>query len=294
MSEQPPRVAFVEQVMGLPVSIHVRGPRARDAQVADAVRAAFRLLHEADARFSTYRPDSEVCRIDRGELSPAEASPDLREVLALADRAREATGGLFDVRLPGPDGGSRFDPSGIVKGWAAARAGELLTRALAELPHAQQPTTFCLNAGGDVVVGGRPDPADPTDLADLADLAGPADPADRACGSWRIGIDDPGRPGLLGYVERAHGAVATSGSAARGEHVVDPRTGRPATALLAVTVTGPSLLWADVLATAAFVRGPDAVEWIRRFPGYAALAVRPDRTVLRSPGLDLHPLVAAG
>src|SRR5947209_6334834 len=107
MSEQLPRVAFVEQVMGLPVSVHVRGPQARAQHVADAVQRAFALLHEADARFSTYRPDSEVSRIDRGELTPADASPVLREVLALADRARQATGGLFDVRLPGPHGAPR-------------------------------------------------------------------------------------------------------------------------------------------------------------------------------------------
>jgi thiamine biosynthesis lipoprotein len=262
------RAAYVEQVMGLPVSIHVRGPAPRDEPVTAAVGRAFALLHRVDALFSTYRSDSEVSRVDRGDLSLADADPWLREVCALADRAREDTDGLFDVRLPGPDGRRRFDPSGIVKGWAAARAAQLL----ADVPGHDH----CLNAGGDVVVG-------------RGAQAGPAAEAPPPR-PWRIGIDSPGRPGLLGFVERAEGAVATSGSAARGDHVVDPRSGRPAAGLLSATVTGPSLLQADVLATAAFVRGQDAVRWIERFPGYAALVVREDRTVLRSAGFALQPM----
>jgi FAD:protein FMN transferase len=255
-----PRAAYVEQVMGLPVSVHVRGPAPRDRDVVVAVREAFRVLHRADEVFSTYRPTSEVSRIDRGELTLADASPEVREVSALAERARQETDGLFDVRLPGRDGLRRFDPSGVVKGWAADRAA----RVLDAIPgHG-----YCLNAGGDVVVGGATLDAPP----------------------WRIGIDNPGRRGLLGFVDRATGAVATSGSAARGDHVVDPRTGSSPRALLSATVSGPSLVQADVLATAAFVLGEDAVRWIERFPGYEALAVRSDRTVLRSPGFELHPM----
>src|SRR5215213_1637921 len=90
---QEPRAAYVEQVMGLPVSIHVRGPAPRDEPVTAAVRRAFALLHRVDALFSTYRPDSEVSRVDRGELSLADAHAWLREVCALADSAREATDG---------------------------------------------------------------------------------------------------------------------------------------------------------------------------------------------------------
>jgi thiamine biosynthesis lipoprotein len=246
--------------MGLPVSIHLRGPEAGDQATAAVVHRAFALLHRVDELFSTYRPDSEVSRIGRGELAVEDAHPWVRQVCHLADRARAETGGLFDVRLRSRDGTRRFDPSGIVKGWAAARAAALLD-SLAD-------HDYCLNAGGDVVVGGRADGTVP----------------------WRIGIENPGRPGLLGFVERTAGAVATSGSAARGDHVVDPRTGSAPTALLSATVIGPSLLRADVLATAAFVRGEDAVGWVERFPGYRALLVRRDGTVLQSAGFGLQPL----
>ncbi|MDS0134681.1 FAD:protein FMN transferase [Amycolatopsis sp. CM201R] len=69
------------------------------------------------------------------------------------------------------------------------------------------------------------------------------------------------------------------GTAARGPQVVDPHTGTDPGGLQAVTVTGPTLLWADVFATAAFARGgEDVAEWVAtRAPGYevAALARAP-------------------
>ena len=255
MSAQTPRAGFVEQIMGMPISVHVRGPAARSEPVSRAVAQVFAELREIDALFSTYRHDSEVSRINAGTLAPAEADPLLHEVFSLAVIARERTGGLFDVNLPAADG-RRFDPSGLVKGWAADRAARHLT----DLDDCD----FCLNAGGDVVVG-------------CARADAPA---------WRMGIEDPRVGGtLLGVIERRTGAVATSGTAARGSHLIDPRDGSRPGALLSVTVVGPSLTWADVLATAAFVRGPDAVDWLRGQVDYAALVVHADGRVQRTPTL---------
>lgn len=255
-----PRAGFVEQIMGMPISIHVRGERARGDDVAQAVARVFAELREVDALFSTYRPDSEVSRIGAGALDPLAAHPLVLEVVSLAVIARERTGGLFDVNLPGPTG-RVFDPSGLVKGWAVDRAARHLL-ALAD-------ADFCLNAGGDVVVGCTTPDAAP----------------------WRIGVEDP-RPGgtLVGVLERRSGAVATSGTAARGAHLVDPRDGSRPGALLSVTVVGPSVTWADVLATAAFVRGTDAVDWLAGQIGYQALVVHADGRVQHSPGLPVHGL----
>lgn len=251
------RTAFVEQVMGLPVSIHVRGPRPGDDAVTAVVERAFARLRDADRVFSTYRADSDISRINRGDIDVADADPSLATVLELAERARRVTGGRFDVRLPGPSGRRHLDPSGIVKGWAAQRACEVLDTLSGH--------DYCLNAGGDVSVGG--------------DLPGSP--------PWRVGIEWPGRPGLVGVVERREGAVATSGTAARGAHLVDPRTGATPHGLLAATVTGPSLMWADVLATAAFVEGADAIGWIRAFPGFEVLVVTRAGAVLSSTGFEI-------
>jgi thiamine biosynthesis lipoprotein len=249
------RRAFVEQVMGLPVSLHVEGAAAREPGTEGAVERAVALLHHADATFSTYRPDSDVMRLRDGRLRLEDALPDVREVLRLCDLARERTNGLFDAYLPDDDGRRRFDPSGLVKGWALARAAEVLE----QVPG----IAYCLNGGGDVVVGGS------------------------APRSWRIGIEDPrDRSRLVAVIERPRGAVATSGTAARGTHIVDPRDGSRPSSVLSVTVVGPSLRWADVLATAAFVRGADAVEWVRQHLGYHALAVHADGRVRTDPSLS--------
>jgi thiamine biosynthesis lipoprotein len=237
-----PRRAWVEQIMGLPVSIHVRGDDPDSPDVGYRVAAVFADLRHADAVFSPYRDDSDLSRWERGELS---AGPALAEVLALCDEARERTGGWFDPRgLPDPRTGTpRFDPSGLVKGWAVERSA----RHLRKLPR----YSWCLNAGGDLLVHAEPD-----------------HPA------WRIGVEDPDTPQrLLQVLERRSGAVATSGTAHRGAHIVDPHTGRPADGVRAVTVTGPRLLWADVYATAAAARGPGSLRWLETLDDHAALLV---------------------
>jgi thiamine biosynthesis lipoprotein len=243
-----PRRAFVVQVMGLPVSIHVRGPGAREGAVAAAVERAFDALRADDARFSTWRRDSEVSRIRRGDLALADAGPRVRLVAELCEQAAERTEGSFSAWLPGPDGSPAFDPTGLVKGWAVEQAFRTLRRDLASRGRHD----ILVNAGGDVVVScTRPDTPD-----------------------WRIGVEDPrDRSRMLLTVPLRSGAVATSGIAARGSHIVDPVTGAPAAGLLSATVIGPELIWADVYATAAFVRGPQAREWITGIPGHTAALV---------------------
>ncbi len=129
-----PRTIRIEHAMGTVFSLAVRG----EAPPEQAVDAAMAWLHEVDARFSTYQEDSEIRRLDRGELLVADASADVREVLERCLELREETGGFFDVRATG-----RLDPSALVKGWAAQRAADMLGAG-----------EFCLNAGGDVIARG--------------------------------------------------------------------------------------------------------------------------------------------
>ena len=222
----------------MPISIHIRGADVDSAPVALAVAAAFDLLRQVDRLFSTYQHDSEVSRIRRGELDPAQADPLVREVIRLCHEAGELTGGAFTDQLPGDDGAPLFDPTGLVKGWAADRAA----CRLAGLPGA----SFCLNAGGDVVVGGAV-----------------AEAGDRPAAPWRVGIEDPrDRSRIAEVVELHQGGVATSGTAARGAHLYDPAAQTFVQRNGSVTVVGPDLMWADVWATALFV-GPASLP--RRF-----------------------------
>ncbi|MFD0305643.1 FAD:protein FMN transferase [Streptomyces sp. NPDC127119] len=238
----------VEQIMGLPISLRIEdGVPARDT--VDAADRVFAWLREVDARFSPFLPDSEVSRLDRGELADDELSPDLVEVLDLCERYRVESGGAFQVRLPGRG----LDPCAMVKGWAVQRGAELL--------RASGVTTFCLNAGGDVVAAGRP---------------------------WRIGIRHPERADrVCAVVEVTEGAVATSGRYERGDHIFDGRTGLPATGLLSLTVVAPTLTEADAVATAGFAMGAEGVEWAAARGGCEVFAVDAGRGVLRSAGFPV-------
>lgn len=254
-----PRRAWVEHVMGMPVSVHARGPGARGEAADAAVRLLLDDLHAADARFSTYRAGSEVSRLARGETTLDACSDDLREVHRLCRTARERTGGWFDAWAAAPGRPGGFDPTGLVKTWAVARAARRLADpALAAV-------SFAVVAGGDVLVR----------------------PADRGTGTgagtpWRVGVEDPrDRTRVLATVGLTSGGVATSGSAARGAHVIDPFTGAPATGVLSATVVAPSLLWADVWATTAVARGASAPAWTRTLAGTSGLLVLADGTVHR-------------
>ena len=245
---------YVDHVMGMPISLALRGRHTTDDDARGAWADVMARLRAADEVFSTYRPDSAISRLGRGELTLAECPPEVAEVLELGEQARRSSGGAFDVHRPGPDGRVVLDPSGVVKGWAAERAAAAL-RALPD-------TDFCLSAGGDLVCR-------------TVDPDGPA---------WRIGVEDPRDPRrLVAVVPVLDGAVATSGSARRGEHVVDARTGRPPTGIASVTVVADSLTAADIDATAAYALGSEAAEWLGSRPGRSGLVVWSDgsTTVVR-------------
>ncbi|MFE4417807.1 FAD:protein FMN transferase [Streptomyces sp. NPDC056817] len=228
--------------MGTVFSFDVRGGRS-DA-VAAALGEAIAGLHRVDEVFSTYRDDSQLSRLARGELTVAECDPEVAEVLELGAEAERVSEGWFSLRYQGS-----LDPTGIVKGWAAERAARRIAAAGV--------SGVSVNGGGDVQLLGSPDAQRP----------------------WRVGVSDPLRPGGLAAVVSAAGtselAVATSGTAERGTHIVDPSTGRSAvTDLVAVTVVAPSLTWADCWATAAFAMGSrEGLAWLESLPNVEALLI---------------------
>ncbi|MGU3437666.1 FAD:protein FMN transferase [Actinomycetes bacterium M1A6_2h] len=219
--------AFVEHIMGLPVSVHVRAVDPSRPDIAAGVAEAFDVLRRADAVFSTWRSDSEVMRRRRGDSSVTDSDEVIREVMNLCAVAGEATQGLFVTDLDGPDGTRGWDPTGVVKGWAVDAAADLL-RSIPRI-------TFSINAGGDIVCGVG---------IDADDLVRP----------WNIGVENPvDRSGISMVIPVTDGALATSSAAARGAHIIDPRTGTAVAHTYSATVTGPCLTWADVWATACFI-----------------------------------------
>jgi FAD:protein FMN transferase len=245
---------YVEHVMGMPISLALRGRHTDDDAALAAWAEAMAVLRAVDRVFSTYRADSAVSRFGRGEIELAECPDEVAEVIALGLVAERDSGGAFALWRPGSDGVPVFDPSGVVKGWAVERAAAALRR----LPD----TDFCLSAGGDLVCR-------------------TVDPDGRG---WRIGIEDPHDPQrVVAVVPVRDGAVATSGAAHRGQHVVDGRTGRPPVGVASVTVVASSLTDADVDATAAYALGEDAARWLSGRPGRPGLVVWADGSATTVP-----------
>jgi thiamine biosynthesis lipoprotein len=243
-----PGVRRVAHIMGMPVVVDVRDDDV-DERVLEQM---FDWLRVVDAIFSTYKEDSEISRLSRGELAVVAAHRDVREVLGRCEALRIETDGYFDVRAATSDA---IDPSGLVKGWAVDRAVSILEEAGVR--------NYAVNVAGDMRLRGRavPEPC------------------------WSVGIRHPLEPNaIVAVVEANDLAVATSGAYARGDHVLDPHTRRPPLGVLSVTITGPELATADAYATAAFAMGEAGIHWTARLHGYEAMTILANERVLSTPG----------
>ena len=247
------RRVWVETIMGTAVSVHAHGTRefVGAAATAASVAQAFAELREADRIFSTYREDSEISRLRRGDITLEDAHPLVADVATACLDAERRSAGRFSATWRG-----WFDPTGYVKGWAVERAARIH---LLPLLAANGATAIGINAGGDMQLG-------------------------TAAGSdwvWRIGIADPHRAGeVLAIMDVVDGAVATSGTAERGAHIVDPRSGEPATGVRSATVVADSLAEADVWATVAVVGGDD-LSWVSAARSRSGMTVTDDGRVRR-------------
>ena len=233
----------VEHVMGTAVAFDIRDDAGRDG-LDDAVA----WLHHVDETFSTYRIDSPISRLGRGELTLDDVSDEIRSILLLCERLRHETNGAFDaLAVPAPNG-TTLDPSGVVKGWSIEQAAHILER----YGH----TDFLINGGGDIAVRG---------------VAAPGRP-------WRIGIRSPHDAKAIAVAVDARGpmAIATSGSYERGAHIVDPFTGAPVADVASVTVIGPDLTLADAYATAVYVMGAVGLEWLTHRGEYEGCVIAHD------------------
>jgi FAD:protein FMN transferase len=267
------RVRHAEPVMGTVVSFDV--PVA--ARHNGSLDAAVKWLHWVDRVFSPFRPDSDVSQLADGVVTVDGCAPELAEVIEACAFVRELSGGYFTAAPWG-----RFDPSGYVKGWAVERAAGILSAAGS--------ASHLVNGGGDVqCAGGRPGTAPPSSAGQAVPGAGQA-PGGATVPPWRVGIADPLRRGRLALVVEARDCgVATSGTAERGAHIVDPRTGRAATGLASVTMIGPSLALADACATAAFAMGPGlARDWAESLDGYEAYAITEAGDTWQTSGFAAH------
>ena len=198
------------------------------ANIEPAITKVNQYVQHIDEVFSTYKESSKISQLRRGEITIDECEPDVIEVWNLCAYVKDLTGGAFD---PWSVAGG-FDPSGLVKGWAADKCAQILQAAGAE--HIQ------VNAAGDLSLRGGFTPDEP----------------------WTIGVVNPdNRLEILQTFEIQDGAIATSGNYERGAHISDPHTGMIAIGAKSATVLGPNGAITDALATALMVDGRDGSVW---------------------------------
>ena len=192
---------------------------------------AIQFLHLVDQIFSTYISTSQVSKLRNNEIEIEDTHPYLQKVWHSCLEIKELTDGAFDPwALPGG-----FDPSGYVKGWAADQISDQLINLGAK--HIQ------VNAGGDISVRGGKD----------------------ANTAWKIGVAHPNQSDQVSKIyEITNGAIATSGTAERGDHIIDPFSKTIAVGARSATVTGPDAGMADALATALIVSGRDGASWFAK------------------------------
>jgi len=223
-------------LMGMPITIEIV-----DRAPARLMEDVFDYFAAVDARFSIFKPESEISALNSGRIAASDISPEMQEVLALAERTKRETDGYFEIRRA--DG--LLDPCGIVKGWAIRNAADLVRDAGVR--------NFFVDAGGDIQCGGRnPEGED-----------------------WSVGIRNPfNEREIIKAVTPKGRGIATSGTYVRGQHIYNPREpGRPIDEIVSLTVIGPDVLEADRFSTAAFAMGRAGIHFIENLPGFEGYVV---------------------
>ena len=209
-----------------------------DVVVAGGKRATVAaVLERWEAAFSLFRSESELSRVNRSPARVLAVSPLFARTLNVALEVAAETEGLVDPTLCGAW------PNVVVNGQLLSRPPKLaldLNGVVKSLAVDEAVST--LTGPGFVSVGG-----------DLA-VRGPVDVALPRGGAIRV----------------VAGGLATSGTASRGAHLVDPATGRQSESHWEqVTASGASCLGADVAAKAGFLLGDRGPDWLdeRGIPG---------------------------
>lgn len=241
--------------MGMPVTVEVVDASASQS----LLDSAFGYFEYVDSKFSTYKDDSEISRINRGELAPELASDDMRSIFALAEQTRLETNGYFDIRHAGT-----MDPSGVVKGWAIFNAAQLLRE--------QGAQDYYIDAGGDIQMSG----------------------ANSQGEKWRVGIRNPFNPNeIVKVLSVSDCGVATSGTYVRGQHIYNPHDeSRAITDILSITLMGPDICEADRYATAAFAMGRHGIFFVESLYGFEGYMIDSDGRATFTTGFDRYVLHA--
>jgi thiamine biosynthesis lipoprotein len=234
-------------VWGTIVDVDCFSKDVSGAELDRAMEKVIEFCEDVDRDFSTYKDGSWVTQLRRGKVEIQDCPDDVIEVWDVCAQAKWLSDGAFD---PWAVAGG-FDPSGLVKGWAADKCADTLVAA--GVQHCQ------VNAAGDVSLRG----------GWLDSQTGDVKP-------WSIGVVNPDdRLEVVKVYEITDGAIATSGTYERGAHIHDPHNGLIAIGAKSATVVGSMGWLCDAMATAVMVAGQDGAKWFGQpeLSGYQVFAV---------------------
>jgi thiamine biosynthesis lipoprotein len=223
-------------LMGMPITVEIVG----ESSSPDLINQVFDYFQSIDDRFSVYKENSEISKINRGEIKPEDFSPDMQQIFKLSAETKLATNGYFEINRDG-----LLDPSGLVKGWSIYQASKILTDNGA--------VNSYIEAGGDIQANGLNPSGNP----------------------WIVGIRNPFNiKQLIKVINLTNQGIATSGTYFRGQHIYNPKKrGEKITEIVSLSVIGPNIYEADRFATAAFAMGKDGVHFIESLPDLEAYSV---------------------
>ncbi len=240
--------------MGMTIKIEIA-----DKNVNEKVfNKIFAYFDEIDRRFSTYKEDSEISKINRGELKEENWSKEMKEVFELSEKTKKETNGYFDIKKPN----GKYDTSGLVKGWAIWEAANILkTNGF---------SNFYVDAGGDIQAFGKNEKNEP----------------------WSIGIRNPFRPEeIIKKIILKDKGVATSGTYVRGQHIYNPKKpNETIDDIVSLTVIGPNIYEADRFATAAFAMGEKGIYFIEQLPDFEGYMIDKNGIAKMTTGFERHTI----
>lgn len=239
-------------------------------------------LARIERKFSRYRPDNVLWRINNAQGSRVKIDPEIYHLLQFADQCYRLSKGLFDItsgvyrRCWTFDGSDRFAEPNEVQ---ALRAFVAWSKVRFDRHYIQMPNGFELDFGGigkeyavDKIASICFEKAPKVSV--LVNFGGDIQISRPRINNttWQVGIDSPLAEGSASAVLNIkHGALATSGDAnryllkdgIRYSHIINPRTGMPVSnAPRSVTVAAPYCTQAGLLATLAILNASNAESFL--------------------------------
>ena len=281
-----------------------------DAAARSAFDAVFAEFERLEAQMSTWRPGSDVLRINAAAGDHAvPVAADVRDVLRLARQVSEWTEGTFDVTFGALTDVWKFDhdQDNTIPSPEAIRARlPLIDYRQIEIDD-RAGTVFLKRTGMKIHLGGIGKGYGVEHAMRILKRAGLRDFMIQAGGDlyvgghkdgrlWRLGINDPRGPEGRSFatIDLTDSTFSTSGDYARFfmkggvryHHILDPATGQPARLCRSVTIAAESPVLADAVAKGVFILGPEkGMALVERIPRLEAVIVTAKNEVLVSSGL---------